>query len=93
MVLGASSMVAEREENTLESLLLTPISKKNLAFAKYMGVLFIGALLYVSAIPYLVAIGVGSGLTLRALFMTFFGGMLLLIAFAAISIVLSILSF
>jgi len=91
MVLGASSMVAEREENTLESLLLTPISKKNLAFAKYMGVLFIGALLYVSAIPYLVAIGVGSGLTLRALFMTFFGGMLLLIAFAAISIVLSIL--
>ncbi len=90
MVLGASSMVAEREENTLESLLLTPISKKNLAFAKYLGVLLIGVILYVSAVPYIVAIGVGSNLTLQALFVTFFGGILLLLAFAALSIVLSI---
>lgn len=91
MVLGASSMVAEREENTLESLLLTPISKRNLAFAKYLGVLLIGVILYISAIPYIVAIGVGSALTAKALFMTFFGGLLLLVAFAALSIVLSIL--
>lgn len=90
MVLGASSMVAEREENTLESLLLTPVSKRNLAFAKYFGVLLIGVILYVTAIPYIVAIGVGSSLIGRALFMTFFGGILLLIAFGALSIVLSI---
>ena len=90
MVLGASSMVAEREENTLESLLLTPISKKNLAFAKYLGVLLIGVILYVSAVPYIVAIGVGSDLIAQAIFITFFGGILLLLAFAALSIVLSI---
>lgn len=91
MVLGASSMIAEREENTLESLLLTPISKKNIALAKYMGVILIGAILYVTAVPYLAAIGLGSGIGVQAVFITFFGGFLLLFAFVAISMVLSIL--
>lgn len=39
--------------------------------------------------PYLIAIGYGSGLTGRAIGMTFFGGILLL-AFTALSVVLSI---
>lgn len=91
MGLGASSMIAEREENTLESLLLTPISKKNIAFAKYIGVLLIGISLYVVSVPYLLAIGFGSGLGLPAVFITFFGGLLLLFAFVAIAMILSIL--
>lgn len=91
MVLGASSMIAEREENTLESLLLTPISKKNIALAKYMGVILIGEILYITSIPYLVAIGVGSGIGGAAIFITFFGGSLLLVAFVALSMVLSIM--
>ncbi|MBO5487213.1 MAG: ABC transporter permease subunit, partial [Eubacterium sp.] len=77
-------------ENTLESLLLTPVSKKNLVFAKYLGVLLIGMLLYFTSVPYIVAIGIGSGIALRAVFMTFFGGVLLLLSFVAISIILSI---
>lgn len=91
MVLGASSMIAEREENTLESLLLTPISKKNIAFAKYLGVILIGAILYIASVPYLAAIGLGSGIGIQAVFITFFGGFLLLFAFVAISMILSIL--
>ncbi len=90
MVLGSSSFVSEREENTLESLLLTPISKLNLTLAKYFGVLIIGFVLYAVSIPYLIAIGAGSGLVLSAVLFTFLAGGILLIAFTSISIALSI---
>lgn len=91
MVLGATCFVAEREENTLESLLLTPISKRSLAMAKYIGVLIIGAAIFIVSVPYLIAIGAGSGLTASALLITFVAGDILLLAFTAISVVLSIL--
>lgn len=90
MVLGSSSFVAEREENTLESLLLTPVSKRSLSLAKYFGVLIISALLLIVSIPYVIAIGAGSGLIPMAIFITLFSGFLLLIAFVAISLLLSI---
>lgn len=91
MVLGATCFVAEREENTLESLLLTPISKLDLTMAKYIGVLIIGAVLFFVSVPYLAAIGAGSGLTVSALLITFLAGGILLFAFTAISVALSIL--
>lgn len=91
MVLGATCFASEREENTLESLLLTPISKLNLTIAKYIGVLIIGAVLFVVSVPYLIAIGVGSGLTASALLITFAAGGILLLAFTAVSVALSIL--
>ncbi|MGC4020189.1 MAG: ABC transporter permease [Muricomes sp.] len=81
MVLGATCFVAEREGNTLESLLLTPISKIDLTMAKYIGVLIIGGILFCVSVPYLAAIGAGSGLTVRALLITFFAGGVLLLAF------------
>ena len=91
MVLGSSSFVSEREENTLESLLLTPISKLSLTLAKYCGVLVIGLALYVISSPYLVSIGYGTGITGSALLIMFFSGVILLLAFVAISIVMSII--
>lgn len=91
MVLGSACFASEREENTMESLLLTPVRKRDLVTAKYLGVMLIGVLLYIICIPYLAAIGYGSGLTGRAVFMTFFGGILLLVSFTAISVVFSIL--
>lgn len=90
MVLGSSSFVAEREENTMESLLLTPVSKLSLSIAKYFGALIIGLMLLVVSIPYVIAIGAGSGLIPMAIFVTMFSGLLLLITFVAISLILSI---
>jgi len=90
-VLGASAFASEREENTLESLLLTPISKLNLTLAKFLGVFVIGIILCLVSIPYLIAIGLGSGLVLQAILVTFFCGILLLLAFTSISIGLSVL--
>ncbi|ABX41843.1 ABC transporter permease [Lachnoclostridium phytofermentans] len=91
IVLGATCFVTEREGNTLESLLLTPISKLNLTMAKYIGVLIIGTVLFGVSIPYLIAIGAGSGLTVSALLITFGAGGILLLAFTAVSVALSIL--
>jgi ABC-2 type transport system permease protein len=91
MVLGASSFVTEREGHTMESLLLTPISKPQLTMAKYMGVLAVGFILLLVSVPYLIVIGEGSGLVPSALFITFFNGTLLLLAFSALSVVFSIL--
>ena len=91
MVLGSSSFVVEREENTMESLLLTPVSKLSLAAAKYLGVMLIGVLLLLTAVPYVIAIGAGSALIPGALGMLLFGGALLLAAFVAVSIIFSIL--
>lgn len=90
-VLGASAFASEREENTLESLLLTPISKLNLTLAKFLGVLVVGIILCLVSIPYLIAIGLGSGLVLQAILVTLFCGILLLLAFTGISIGLSVL--
>lgn len=91
MVLGASSFVAEREENTLESLLLTPVSKWQLTLSKYVGSLLIGFVLLLVSVPYILAISAGSGLAVSALFITFFSGILMLLAFTGISVMLSIL--
>ncbi|MDD4432113.1 ABC transporter permease [Haloimpatiens lingqiaonensis] len=91
MVLGASAFASEREENTLESLLLTPISKWNLTFGKFLGVMVVGVLLLVISIPYLIAIGLGSGLVLDATMILLLCGLMLLIAFTSIAIGLSII--
>lgn len=91
MVLGASSFVAEREENTLESLLLTPISKLQLTLSKYVGSLLIGFVLLLVSVPYILAISAGSGLTASALFISFFCGLLTLLAFTGIAVMLSVL--
>lgn len=91
MVLGSSSFISEREENTLESLLLTPIPKLNLSVAKLTGVVIIGFLFYIIAIPYLIAIGVGTGLTVSSILFILIIGGLLLLAFSALSEVLSII--
>lgn len=91
VVLGASSFAMEQEEHTLESLLLTPISKLNLIMTKYLGVLIIGFILIVLSLPYLIAVGAGSGLTFSALLTAIFIDVVLLLAFSAISVALSVI--
>lgn len=91
MVLGASGFASEREQNTLESLLLTPVPVKTLAGAKYLGILLIGIALYLVSMPYLFVIEIGSGATVNAIIITALTGVLLELAFVAISLVLSII--
>lgn len=92
MILGGSSFVSEREGHTMESLLLTPISKLSLTMSKYVSVLILGGTLYLVSTAYILAICSGSGLAVRALLILLLNGGLLMAAFAAISVALSIIT-
>ncbi|MDD2979286.1 MAG: ABC transporter permease [Hespellia sp.] len=91
LVLGASSFVSEREENTMESLLLTPVSKEMLTFSKYVGVLLIGCAILAISMPYLVAIGLGTQFVGTSVILTLFIGGILELSFVAIAVAFSIL--
>lgn len=91
MVLGSATFVAEREESTLESLMLAPISKMQISISKLAGVLVMGLLIYLVSLPYIVVLGLGTGLVLRSLLFMVVIGTLLLVAYGCISIGLSIL--
>lgn len=91
MTLGASAFISERENNTLESLLLTPVPKIKLNTAKYIGVLIVGVTLILIAIPYLFAIGFGSGITFSMIILSCTGSLILLCGFTAVSILFSIM--
>lgn len=89
-VLASSSFVSEREENTLESLLLTPVTNRRLALAKYLAVNLVGLVLLLVSVPYIVAIASGSGATAQAILLLLLCGILLMTAFSALSTAMSI---
>lgn len=91
MVLGSATFVAEREESTLESLMLAPISKTQISLSKLMGVLVMGGLIYLVSVPYIVALGLGTGLVFCSIMFVATVGVLLLVSYGCISIGLSIL--
>lgn len=91
MVLGSASFVAEREESTLESLMLAPISKTYIALSKLFGILIMGALVYLISLPYMLVLGWGTGLIKGELLFMLVVGTVLLVAYGCISVSLSIL--
>lgn len=62
IVLAAVTFSNEKEESTLESLMLTPVPKMQVAFAKLIGVLLMGISVFAIAIPYIAALSYGTGL-------------------------------
>lgn len=91
MVLGSASFVSEREESTLESLMLAPISKTYIALSKLAGILIMGALIYLVSLPYLLTLGWGTDMLRGELIFMLVVGTVLLAAYGCISIALSIL--
>ena len=86
VIRGSDGIAGERERETLESLLLAPITGHHIALAKLIGILFTWLMLYLLTIPYLWAVGsTGQNLlpTLQYLLITgtfivvIFGGMAL----------------
>ena len=89
-VTSASSTIStEIESGTFESLLLTPITGRQIAFQKLLSVITTWLLLYAVSIPYLFVISSGTNLSLSAVFYTGFYGTILVIAFSCLSIALS----
>jgi ABC-2 type transport system permease protein len=63
---ASSSISGEIESGTFESLLLTPVTHRQIAMQKLLSVLTVWALLYLVSIPYLVVVASGTHLALSA---------------------------
>lgn len=86
---ASSAISAEIESGTFESLLLTPITARQIAFQKLLSIVTTWLLLYVVSIPYLIAVSSGTNLSLSAVFYVGLYGTLLVIAFSSLSIAFS----
>jgi ABC-type transport system involved in multi-copper enzyme maturation permease subunit len=86
---AASSISGEIESGTLENLLLTPISHRQLAAEKLLSVFALWAMLYVVSIPYLIVVASGTNLGFSAVLYVGLYGSLLVFAISSLSIAIS----
>ncbi|MFL6484817.1 MAG: ABC transporter permease [Nitrososphaera sp.] len=89
VTLASSAISLEIESGTFESLLLTPLTSKQIAFQKLLSIITTWFLLYAVSIPYLLVISSGTNLSLSAIFYTGFYGTILVTAFSSLSIAVS----
>jgi len=89
IILGATMFSSEKEQGTLENLLLTPLSKLNIAVAKVIGILSFWLILSLLALPYIYALTFGTDLFIKVIALMYFVGLLLVCSFTCVSIAIS----
>jgi ABC-2 type transport system permease protein len=92
LLAAADTVSGERERGTLESLLLTPVSRFALAAGKLLGSLSLWAVALVVTIPYLWFLGRGVGLVGAALVTGVVVGTLLAVFLASLGFLISVFS-
>ena len=90
LILGADSVSGERERATLEGLLLTPTSRRQIVIGKFLSALSVWPVALAVAIPYWVVLSKGDTLLQRALVWGPVMGTLLAPAFAGIGVLVSV---
>jgi len=89
VIRGSDGFAGERERETLEILLITPVSPAEVAIAKLMGQIFSWLVVFVLSIPYLWAVGSTGQNLISALIYLFVAGTLLVVIFGGFSLALS----
>jgi ABC-2 type transport system permease protein len=89
VIRGSDGFAGERERETLETLLITPVSPAEIAIAKLMGLLFSWLVVFVFSMPYLWAVGSKGQNLLPALIYLFVSGTLLVVIFGGFMLALS----
>jgi ABC-2 type transport system permease protein len=92
LVIGADSISGERERGTLETMLLTPTSRRQIVFAKFLAALSPWPVTLAVAIPYVVAQAQGDEILGHALLVGGIMGTLLAAAFTGLGMLISIWS-
>jgi ABC-2 type transport system permease protein len=92
LITGADSISGERERGTLEALLLTPASRRQIALGKFLAAVSPWPLALALAIPYLVIFSQGGDAWVRTLLWGAVVGSLLTLAFTALGMLVSIWS-
>jgi ABC-2 type transport system permease protein len=92
LITGADSISGERERGTLEALLLTPTSRRQIVLGKYLAAVSPWPLALALTYPYLAMFAQGGNSWIRALLWGAFVGSILTLAFAALGMLVSIWS-
>lgn len=91
IILASVSFSNEKEQSTLESLMLTPVSNLKIAHGKLFGVLFMWLMISVVSIPYILTLSYGTSLGITVIFFILVAGILVNTIFALLAMTLSIL--
>ena len=92
LIIASESISGERERTTLESLLLTPSSRRQLVAGKYLAALSVWPAALVLSIPYMVTLAQGDPIVVPALLWGALLGTVLAAIFTALGMVVSIWS-
>lgn len=89
LIVSADGISGERERGTLESLLLTPVSRRAVVLGKAAAALSLWAAVFVVTIPYVWVLGRGVSLVSTALLVALLVGTVLAAGLAAIGLLIS----
>jgi ABC-2 type transport system permease protein len=89
IIFAASSISNEKEQGTLESLLLTPLSKGKLVASKFMSILAIWLMIAIIATPYVITLAGGTSLQAVIILFLFGFATLFTASFTAFALALS----
>ncbi len=92
LLFSADALSGERERETLESLLLTPVPRRQIALGKLLAAVSVWPVLMLVAVPYVWALRAGAGLFADAIVAGFVVGSLLTAAFASLGMIVSTIS-
>lgn len=92
LTLGADSFSGERDQRTLESLLLTSAPRSQLVIGKLLAILSIWLGMLPIAIPYVALVANGTDVVLATIFMLLIPGTLLVCLSAGVGVIVSALS-
>jgi ABC-2 type transport system permease protein len=92
LLLAADSISGERERSTLETVLVTPVSRGRLIGGKLLAALSLWLAAFIISVPYIVYLAHGLGVTGSALAALFIVGSLVAIFLASMAMLISIFS-
>lgn len=90
LIIGADSISGERERATLEGILLTPASRRQIIFGKFLAALSAWPVALVITVPFLLLLSQGSGVLGPAVLWGLVVGAMLVPAFTAIGTIVSL---
>lgn len=89
LVLGSTMYSSEKEQGTLESLMLTPLSRMEITGSKVIGILVFWLVISVLSLPYFYALALGTDLFPRVLAFLYLIAFPLVISFTCLSLAFS----
>jgi len=92
LVVSADAVSGERERGTLESLLLTPVSRRGTVMGKLVAALSLWFAAFLVSVPYVWVLGRGVSIVAQALLLGLLVGTLLAVALAALGLLISAVS-